>query len=347
MVLSLKKLNSMLRGKKLLINKIFSMKGYCVFIELISIETGLLIMLYIPSSYDISISSQFKDIEYEIKYYEESEDNDEDLIDKYTVKDEMNIDKMYDTIKINTQNGNFEDIMKDSYNDKIILKNIKLENKRRVKSMTRQIDRLRNMFKIIDYKLCIFYKSYFSSISRDGESIDSYSISKYVGLENFTMVVSFNLEMLLEDLKIVDDVKEIYNQVYNVLRRNVDNNFAKFRELSMKVSNSSMNFSENDSIIDRNETELKNILNEKIIIEKNINKLKKQDYTNVNTDIMNSKKIEKETKKIKVLNTRFSDLLQEILELKTIKDNHVLKNDQVFFDNSVMLNHIIENLNSV
>lgn len=349
MALSLKKLDKILKSKNFMINKIYSMKGLCVFVELIVLNNGIMVLLYIPSKYDIKVIDSFYDINYKIQYYDENTEDDETatIVEKYTEKDEFNIDEMYDSINMPKVDGNIENSLRNNYAESIILKNSKIENKKKVKSMVRQLDRLRNMFKDIDYKLCIRYKKYFSCITRDGEGVDTYTVLKYLGVDNYSMTVVFNLEMLLDDININEDSIDIYNHIHRVLSKNSESNYEKFRELVNEVNTKSINNINNYDKIKSLEHQLEGITNEKKDIENGIYKLKKVNHDSVTGDIKNSKKIEKENKKIRTLNNKCTQILEEIIELKTQQDDKLVRSDQIFFDNSVMLNQILDNLKKI
>ena len=57
MALSLKKLKNILVAKGMILKKIFHIGEFCVYIEIIHINSANIFLLYIPSKYEINISN--------------------------------------------------------------------------------------------------------------------------------------------------------------------------------------------------------------------------------------------------------------------------------------------------
>ena len=74
MTLSINKLAKILRNKSWLVKKTFSISDLCVYIEILHIDTGQRMFLYIPSKYDIETHDAYDN--YTLHYLEISENGD-------------------------------------------------------------------------------------------------------------------------------------------------------------------------------------------------------------------------------------------------------------------------------
>ena len=59
MALSLDKLNVILLKNEFMINRIYTIKDSCIYIELINLVNAMSVCLYIPSKYTIKINRRF------------------------------------------------------------------------------------------------------------------------------------------------------------------------------------------------------------------------------------------------------------------------------------------------
>ena len=67
----------------------------------------------------------------------------------------------------------------------------------------------------------------------------------------------------------------------------------------------------------------------------------------IHLDIQNSHIIYQLDKKIQQNNELKDELIQDILETRKAQNNITLEIDKILFDNSIMLNEIIKNFNSI
>ena len=152
--------------------------------------------MYIPTKYKIKLSGS-KNI-YKISYVDLDE-NDNSPQDFVGELDEYEIENTYSNTDIHIdslgkRDSNFSSQLESNYKRVIKLKNISELNLNEIKNNNRQLKRLKFSVQDLDYKLCIIYKNFFSCIQRDGSSIDTYRIKKFMGKNQKQLIITTDLE---------------------------------------------------------------------------------------------------------------------------------------------------------
>jgi hypothetical protein len=357
MTLSLDKLTRLLKDRSLIPKKYFVIKGLCVYIEVISITTADILMLYIPSKYEIAVRN--RDDVYNIDYLEINEDG--TIPSDYaggSEKDEM--EQQYDEIDINNEiTYTTKDISKQleqNYNHPLSLKDVNNADMVILREIFRQLRRVKLSVQNIKYKLCIFYKDFICCIRRDN-TFDCYSIQSFRGSSEKRLVVSIDLESMYGKLDTIqDDVRVVRNGVYAILNKNQDkhiNNLTRMLELKENLTIFSENIKSKKEkyILYLNSMEaLLTKLNEAET--ENLEKLSELDelYRNdgsvngIHIDMEKSRLISKYEGELSRINITKQELISTILLLKTKYEDLSLSLDNIVFDNIVMVNTIIKNM---
>ena len=225
MTLSIKKLNLILNNKGLVPTRYYTIHSYYYSIETISIKNGESILIWIPEKYKISFHPQ--DVEFNKNYphfklKSLNIDNSGGIVDKYGCK--IDPDNYYQDIdlkeSVTTGGRNIESILEENYQNCILLDQV--DNKYLVKTVYKQLNRLKNCVKYVSYKLAIFTEKYLC-ITNTRNQIDCYYIKHHPesSASNKKLFVVISLETaLLSESNVEGDVKSIYDGIQTLLEKN-------------------------------------------------------------------------------------------------------------------------------
>ena len=339
MTFSLNKLIQILNKKKLIVNKIFSINNDCVYIELVNVKNGMVIFLYIPSKYIVKVPKEYRDMNYELSYY--------DINKELEINEQhFSVEEMYEKIDLKEDEASLEKNLLNNYNDKIFIKNSKVENHRILQSTNKQLERLGMMVKKLKYNLGIQFKNYFGCINRYND-IDFYEIDNIIAKDESNIFVIFDLEMLLSEDNICENCETIINKINEVLKRNLNKNMETFKTIMdtfSKTVNSNIN-QLNDYELIQLKGDLKHVSEDEEYIRNGINKLKEEKKQTRNFNNLElTKRIEKEYKKYEEITDERNNILEKIIQKNNSNFQKDLRNDRIFFDNSIMLSNILDNL---
>ena len=356
--LLLDKLEKFLEKEGYIPNKYFTNKDMCMYIEVISLTTGDVFLLYIPSNYDIKVENRVNI--FKIDYLNIDKFQYDNIADNYGEElENMDLEKTYKELDIDddlaNDNINLEKKLEKKYQKSMILKDISNEDVKNLKSIYRQITRLKNCVRDINYKISILYKSYLFVIRRDN-SIDVLSIENFnVQSDIKRLFIIIDLEMFYKKkINFLTDINNIKIGINNVLKKikKKHNNIIK---VLLEEKDSFINFlikkNKEQDIYKNNISELKYILKTIIMSEKNIldkinnenNENNNNKYSSYNNDFKNSMKLfrlNKELDRVQILKKEIIDLIIIITEKD---ENNVLSIDNTLFDNCIMINTIIKN----
>jgi outer membrane murein-binding lipoprotein Lpp len=350
MPISLNKFENLIGEKGILIRKIFTISKEAVYIEVFNINEAESFIVYIPSKYTMKVSKRSNT--YKIKYLEITEG--EDFIIKEKEKEEVSND--YDEIELDPEKNheNLEKSLKENYDKPVSLNNVNTEDKDNIKDIFYQLSRLRLCVQNLNYKLSIIYKNYLCAIKKDN-TIECYSIKNYQETDQRKIYVSLDLETLYSKIDTLhNDIKSIKNGIYKVLEQNqlknakILNNILEKKDTITLYSNSIYTKkNELNSYLNQLENMLKKINeNEFEILEKIKlidDKYKDSRLDGLQNDIDRTREISMYEKKLDHINNVKQELIKEIIILKIKQENMILLIDKILFDNSVMMNTIINN----
>lgn len=346
-MLSLKKLDQLLKEYNCGIKTIYTYKGYCMFIEVVSFNTANIFILYIPSKYDIDAKNYSNT--YEIKEFNKEEEEDIERIKNSYSEIELDID-------IN-ENVDIKDKLEDKYKKKINLSSIN-EDIVVINNTKEQLKRLIYCIENTDYKLGVKYKDYLTCVRRN-DDIETYKIKEYEeGDSSYYFYIVIDLELLYSKKNnSVQDINKIYNGICKIMHKNHNSHkdvFEKLieseRDIHSNLEKISVKISLFDGMLKRSYALLDNINS----IQKNMNKEKeeflKKNQTQENTldnDIYNSHQLHKfNTEYAKVENIK-KEIVTNIAAINHAKENIFLNIDKILFDNNVMLNNVINNVKKI
>lgn len=357
-MLSLSKLERLLSTKGFIIKKIFSTHSLCVYIEILCVNNADIFLLYIPSKYEIRVERG--DNVYKMNYIEMDElDN---IAGDYAGEpDNLDLEMVYDDVEIaispdKSNDDNLARHLDENYKRPISLKDITKTDTKDLKNVFRQLNRLRFCTQSIKYKLAIQFKNYMCFIRRD-DSVDCSLIRDLPGKNARKLFVIVDLETMYNRLDSIQlDVKTVREGIYRVLDKNQLSHTKTLRkmleekshvaEFSETIYNKKLTYVE---YIQRLETMLSQLCeSEKKVVENLLVVEEKYDNTRLkglHTDIEKSHVLAKYETELNKINLIKQDIIKNILTLKSKREDTFLFVDSLLFDNSVMVDAIIKNIN--
>jgi hypothetical protein len=346
MPLSISKLQNFLASKQLQVNKLFVLDGYLFYMELISLNSGDVFFLYIPSKYDIQVEKN--DNTYKMKYLDIS--NSENIADEYGENKEDD----GPNILVSTGKENMEEHLENNYKKAIPIGEISEEDTKELKTIHRQMKRLKNCVENIDYKLSISYKNYMCSIRRDN-SIDFFSVKDFPRKDSKQLFVVIDLETLYEkNEEIIKDIQIVKQSIYRVLERNQNTHtYVLDRLINNKADIYNIpHLSEKKKIkyeLLMGELEhMLTIMNKaEIKIKDNIENLDKIQKDGLQSDINRvheKSRLEKELFKIQNIK---DEIIRNMNIIRDKRENTILNVDNIMFDNTVMFDSMIKNFSKL
>jgi len=345
MTLSVAKLEKLFASKGFLPVKYYIIGGMCVYIELLYIKHADTFLVYIPSKYEIGISTG-KNV-YKIKAIDiDEEEQPADIVENtYT-----NVD-----LVLSPPKGHKEDINKlleEKYNKPVTLNNVSKDDKYEIKDIHKQLNRLKYCTQNIKYDIGILCKNYIATIRHD--EVDMYYIKNYKGEEKRSFIVIADIELFYDKIdNIYNDIVLIRNGVYSVLDKNEKIHQKMLKNMITQQINWDVLLDQ--AMVKKKEYERHISRFEKLLVEmnnteksklKNINMIdeKYNGMESLNIDIERShakNKLEKELRD--VIRTK-DDIVKNLLSLKLELEDIMLISDKILFDNIVMIDSISKNL---
>lgn len=334
MSFSINKLQNLIQSNGFMTKSYYIMDGTCFYIELYSIQTGEIFFLYIPSKYNFKMSEN--EMTFKLKYI--------NVKDIENMDENGNIEEQYKAGSLVIDPDNVEDQLEDNYKQSISIKNISVTDLFQLKSIYKQMKRLRYSVQNLKYKLGIIYKNFICSIRRD-DTINILYIKHYSKKDMKQIVVIVDLETFYLKLeRIHEDMNIVKKSVYKILSKNQGINSESLNNLLLNKKDI---LSLSDCVQDRIENylykieNLENMLNVMNESQKLVqNDIKNFEHgtqvDNINNDISRIyKKTQLEKELDKIIKIK-QELLSVIIELKQKCDNEFLGVDNILFDNNVI-----------
>lgn len=284
----------------------------------------------------------------------------ENTADEYGASKEE-IKDIYGTVDITLspdKNENLEDQLVDNYRKPLSLSNIAESDIKILKSLYRQLRRLRYSTESIPYKISILYKNYICAIRRD-DSVDCFLVKHHPREDIKKMLIVIDLETVYKkDNKILEDISIVRYGIYRIIEKNER---IHRRILSKMIQNKDAFFNHIEQIQERREnystqlSKLEEILNilskaeERQHIELHELKNTKNNgiYKGMQTDlnrVYGTTKIEGELENINSLKNETILLIEKI---RKNKENSMLSIDELMFDNIIMFDGISRNFSEL
>ena len=352
MSLSISKLEKMMKKSGILPKKYFAMDSMCIYIEGLILETADVILVYIPSKYEIQAPSSGN--VFKLSAIEVNEDG--TIPGDYGVTTD-DTENQYEQVNlgIDTNGEKIEDQLESSYNHQLSLKDLSGKDTGQLREVFRQLKRLGLCVQTLKYKLCITFKNYLTCIRRDN-SFEGFVIDGPPSNSDRKLRISIDLESLYtKPTSIAMDVKTVRDGIYKVLNKNQirhTNNLQKILDHKMDFVKSSENtnakkakYAKYLSRLDK----MLQVLSEAEIKEKHSIELTHQSYESNNgvkglqIDIEKSHILSKHSEKITHINMVRQDVIRYSLQVKGELEDLSLRIDKICFDNIVMIDAITRN----
>jgi len=313
--------------------------------------------MYIPSKYQFKLSGTTA---YKMTTISMS-DNVEDITEKYTgVGSVDDMESMYNEIDIHNDYTDkdidtIESKLEDSYKTSITLMDLEKGDNYDVKSIYRQLKRLKFSVHNLRYKLCIQYKKYMCVIHRD-DDIDTYYISNFpVGkIPEKNILVVFDLNVFYDNIDtIVGDLSQVTRGINKILDKNqlrhikdidmlnskgvqITSNIARIARIRANISKRIVEY----------QTLLENIIENEKITYKQLYRVETSSG-GIGSDMNSVQAKNKLYKDIEKIHGIKEELMSNISRLQIKESDIVLKIDNILFDNTMMLNRIFKNINEL
>lgn len=357
MRLSLSKLERFLANKDFITKSFFNYEGSCIFVEVININTTDTLFIYINSSYELDASK--KQALFDLKYLDMTDENFEsDIKEKYAKEpDDIDIEKNYEEINLTEgKRENMEEFLEDNYKSELTIREVGNDDIKKLRELSRQLKRLKFCVQSINYKLLVVYKNYMCVINRHND-IDLYQLKNYEGDDIRVLHVMIDLENLYESINTVSsDISTIRQGVYNIFSKNQKKQMVSFERLmteGQSIFSFIETFTEKKNQYEEYLQKLYNMNNtviqsEKQILEK-IADIRESNESRggIQGDIQNSHSIAKYEAELNNLKATKHKIVKNIFNIRNKLDDMILHTDKVFFDNLVMFDTIIKNINSL
>jgi hypothetical protein len=355
-MLSIKKLENLLSEKNFVIKTLFIMHELLIYVEIFSIDTCDLFLLYIPSKYEIKVNEE-EENSYKIKKMDINEDEMNNILRKYDVVSNVNLREKYDEIELEKDDtSKLEEELKNNYKHKIFLKELDIIDNEHLKDIFCQLTRFKFCVENLQYKLSILYKNYLCTIRSDSD-VECYIIKRFHENNEYKMYITLNLETLYSNINTVcDDIKTIKQNIYTILNKNQIKHTEVLNKILLQKNVLSM-YSESiykkkeqyNKYINEFEDLLKTLKNaETIQIEKALNiKEKYAKNTSIHLDGQKFNQLSIVDKELDKINQLKQEVIKNIIDLRRKQENITLKIDKILFDNSILLNLIIRNFSDL
>jgi len=358
MRLSLSKLERFLVSKDLMPRSFFTIENNCFLIEVVNVNSTNTLFIYINDTYELDVSKKQDVFKLKIINTTNNEDFENEIKDKYASEpDDVDIEKNYDEIDINeTKRDNMEDFLEDNYKKELYIRDINKEDTVKLKEINRQLKRMRFCVQTLKYKVSILYKNYLSLINIENE-VEIYQIKNYEGEDNRSLYVIIDLENLYNNINTVNqDITNIRDGLYNIFEKNQKKHIVNFEKM-LNEGQSIFTFIESFNI---KKNQYEQYLQKLYSMIDNINQTEKdrleqienirEEYESkggLQSDIQKSHIISKYEAEIRDIKSTKQKIIKNIFEIKSKLDDMVLYTDKIFFDNLIMIDAILKNINSL
>jgi len=336
MPLSIEKLQDILGSKGYISIRFYIMDGLCYYIELLHTLTMECCLMYIPSKYKFPMEKGGN--VFKIKYTEGLENEDVPVDNSAEGDIVLSPDK----------NTTIADYIEGYYDQPIKIKNMSVTDSVAIRTLTKQLIRIKRSVQHLKYKVAIFYKNYICAIKRDNE-IEVFTIKHFANSEEKRMLIVFDLELFYNSYeRIHADINSVKKGIYNLLEKN--------QTLYSKILDK-LNESKNETLVittnartklrgyDEQIKKIESVL--PIALEEERKLLEKIDETtrDVSFDSLSYKAtLEGQLYQIK---KNKDDIINNLSILRAKKENLLMNVDRVFFENSVMFDKILKNFASL
>ena len=353
MPLSTLKLEKLLSLKGFIPSRYFVMHDIIIYMEIVHISTADTFLLYIPSKYKFAIHKGSG--VYTVKYIDLDESDDNTADDYAGELDDHSVENRYGEIDMNVsptvRGDNIASHLEENYKRVITIKDMSGGDIKNIKDIFRQLKRMRFCVQNVKYKIGILYKNYICTIKRD-DSIECVVIKKFRGNDSQQLYVTVDLELLYEKMdSLLLNMSTIRKGLYHILDKN---HFTHTRTLKKLLEKSNI-IKLSDNVYAKKQEYEKHLQDASDML-KSINKSEKKILSqlyNLNekhdnqkglySDIEHSHSISRINNELSGVQKTKEEIVKTMFELKTKKEDIMLKVDKIMFDNNVMVECVIRN----
>lgn len=348
MPLSVQKLQTLLETKGQVPVKFFTVDNYCMFIELINSISGTRFLMYIPSKYEFKMS-QGKGV-YRLKYI--PIDKNSSIVEEYSNSSELETDYSNTMINLSPdKNDELENHLENNYKHMMSLKDISEDDLRYIKSIYRQLRRLRQCVLNIKYKVGIIYKNYLCVIRRD-DSIDCFYIKHFTRKDSKKLLIITDLETFYDKGdKLIEDIIHVQDGVHRVMYRNQflhSGIMGKMMENKSSIETISAKTNEKRVKYDAMLSKLNQLLEAMNNVEiKALSELQDLDVgsrtSSLSSDIDIAHRKAQLHTKLEEIGKVKEKIFKNMNDLREKRENTALSVDEIMFDNVVMFDSMVKN----
>jgi hypothetical protein len=347
MSLSSTKLQQLLSSNGFQIKTYFTENKCCYFVDVVHPQSNDNFLVYIPCKYNIQVDG------YEMTYIHIQDfDN---LTNEYTGKDKQNLEHVYGDMKIEILDSkdNIEKQLENRYKHEIVFPEIPKDDNLELKSIYRQIKRLKYSVENLKYKIAILYKNYICSIRRNG-MIDFFKICKYPNNSGKKLFIIIDLETFFDKSEdILKEIKIIRTNLYSILDKTQTSNLKIIHSMvnGGELQRFSGMFETKKNIYDEMINKLETMLTDASIVEtakvNEFNGIQAIASSGLQSDINRVHKLNAIKKELEQVITIKQEIQRNIEIIRGKKENSMLDVDKIIFDNTVMYDCIIKNFSKL
>ena len=353
MPISLQKIQSLLYKSGFVIDSYFVIADKCEYIKCNSINTGESILIKISRSFSFRPTSAGNTYNLNLIDFEVGENVMEKYSD-YPSKNELK-KKYGNMIKLATT-VNSEEIeadLENRYKMNLELKSLEREQLVIVKSCFRQLKRIALVLTGLKYRVCIIHHKYLTIVNED-TVIDSFYIRGYQESKHKMFFVMMDLEYFYEKIQSIDhDLEIIQHSIYTILDRNSVENNGVFEHISRELqqyAGANLQISKKkvdiQASIIKYKQQLTALNNQQDVLIKQYSELNTQSTSYFNdANVITKKGAVK--KQIDAVDLEKQKLFTILLNLKRTFDDIYLSTDNIEFDNCILMNGIIKNMDDI
>ena len=354
MPVSLQKIQSLLYKTGFIIDACFVIADKCEYIKCNSINTGETVIIKIARSFSFKPAMASNVYNLNLIDFEVGET----IAEKYSeYPSKKELKKKYGNMLKLATSVNDEEMeadLENKYKMNLELKSLEREQLVIVKSCFRQLRRISLVLTGLKYKVCIHKQKYLTVVN-DDDVIDSFYIRNYNVLNNTRrFFIMIDLEYFYEKMQTIDyDINAIQESIYSILDKNSTETGDIFTQISKELlqydsNNTQINKKKTDAhaAIGKYKTQLLTLNARQDDLIKQHSELNNQSTSYFNDANVISKKAAIK-KQIDGLDIEKQKILNDLQNLKRAIDDVYLSTDNIEFDNCIMMNGILKNLEDI
>ena len=358
-MLSITKLEQLLGKKGFVPVRYFTIHKYTAYMEVISIHTSATYMLSIPSKYKFKL----RESENVFKLRHIKVDLDTSTTDEFAgTPDDLQVEKTYTEVQLTNMlerkkendQGNIAGHLEEGYKRPISVKDMSKEDMKDIRNLVRQVKRLKYCVMSLGYKIMLMYKNYMCVLDKD-DSVECFFVKHLPAATARRLIVTVDLEFYYENAdRLENDIVEIEAGIIKVLNKNQEAHASNIKHM---IDNHKNIVAHSNNVLSKKKeytqymsrfTQMLASCNkaEKVVIEKIYNLDADAPSGGMGDTEYAQKKgaLENDLSKIHDIKGK---IINSMNDIKEKQDNLALILDTVFFDNLVMTDRILRNLDFV